>query len=297
MKHHFADFLDREDDYWTIVPNNERYAYSVDELLNRADNEKLVVVTISKDSANWKQIFDLPKLEELTLHEPSSAQVESIKELKNLKRLRLTHFRAKDIEFINELTNIEELVLEYVSGVSDLSPLRNLINLKSLHLENLRRVSNFDGLSGLLSLRYLFISGTIDWKQTIENFGFLSGLPKLEVFALMFIKHKQEYPAFLPILELKNLKRIKIGLGTLETREYAFIQTAQPNAYCGAFGKSMPWSPVSNLGKNELCPLGLGKRSFSRDHKRAKEKCIQLESDYERYKEEAKQIIETVTKH
>lgn len=292
MKYHFADLLDREEDYWTIVPNIDRYSYSADEIID--DKENARVVTVNKDDNNWKQIFDLPNLEELTLHEPSKAQVKSIKELKNLKRLRLSHFRAKDIEFINELVNIEELVFEYVSEFSDLSPLRNLTRLKSLHLENLRRVANFEGLSGLSSLRYLHLDGTLDWSQPIENFEFLKGLPNLEVFALGFVKVLKEYPAFVPILELQNLKRIKIGLSTLQTKEYAFIQVARPNVQCGAHGKHMPWSPFSDWGESEFMPLGKGKRSFSKDHKDAKAKCTQLETDFEKFKEEAKGIIKKV---
>ena len=62
MKHHFADLLDREDNYWTIVPNIDRYSYSVDELIDDKKNAK--VVTINKNDNNWKQIFDLPNLQE-----------------------------------------------------------------------------------------------------------------------------------------------------------------------------------------------------------------------------------------
>ncbi|MFT6443277.1 MAG: hypothetical protein ACJASM_002837 [Salibacteraceae bacterium] len=275
-----------------MVPNIDRYSYSADELID--DKENARVVTVNKDDNHWKQVFDLPNLKELTLHEPSKAQVESIKELKNLKRLRLSHFRAKDIEFINELLNIEELVFEYVSGFSDLSPLRNLTKLKSLHLENLRKVANFDGLSGLSSLRYLHLDGTLDWSQPIVDFEFLKGLPNLEVFALGFVKVLKEYPAFVPILELQNLKRIKIGLGTLQAKEYAFIQVAKPKVQCGAHGKDMPWTPISDWGESEFMPLGKGKRSFSKDHKNAKTKCIQLETDFEKFKEEAKEIIKKV---
>lgn len=73
MKHHFADLLDREDDYWTIVPNIERHSYSADGVIGDKQNAK--VVTVNRHDSNWKQIFDLPNLEELTLHEPSKDQV------------------------------------------------------------------------------------------------------------------------------------------------------------------------------------------------------------------------------
>ncbi len=55
MKHHFADLLDRENDYWTIVPNLERYSYSVEKLINDKGNAR--VVTVNKNDNNWKQVF------------------------------------------------------------------------------------------------------------------------------------------------------------------------------------------------------------------------------------------------
>lgn len=30
MKHHFGDFLDRTGDYWTTIPNRERFAFIAD---------------------------------------------------------------------------------------------------------------------------------------------------------------------------------------------------------------------------------------------------------------------------
>jgi hypothetical protein len=229
MKHHFGDFLDRTGDYWTTIPNRERYAFIAD--FDIANKEDVKILTISKpqNKDHWNQVFDCPNLEELTLHDPSKEQVQAIRKLTRLKRLRVTFFRATDIEFVGDLSNLEELILEYVSGFSDLSPLLRLSKLKSLHFENLRRVSNFDGLKGLNSLRYLHIDGTLDWNQPIDNFEFLKGLPNLEVFSLGFIINKTEFPAFLPILHLSKLKKIKIGRATFKTNEYAFLQTAIPN--------------------------------------------------------------------
>ncbi len=227
MKHHFGDHLDRTGDYWTIVPNRDRYVYRIEDI--SSGNKEITIVTISKEDKKWETIYSLPNLEELTLHEPSKEQLEGISKLWRLKRLRITHARPKNIEFLNTLVNLEELVLEYVSGFSDLSPLRDLPKLKSIHFENLRRVSDFEGLSGLKSLRYLNIDGTLDWKQPISDFEFLRGLPNLEVFSLGQVINKSPYPALLPALSLKKLKRFSVTWTILEAEEYALIEVGMPH--------------------------------------------------------------------
>lgn len=234
MKHHFGDFLDREGDYWTIVPNRERYAYAIGDV--PAGSKEITIVTIGCDDENWERIFTLPNLEELTLHEPSKEQLLAISQLLTLKRLRVTHARPKDIDFIRPLINIEELVLEYVSGFSDLSPLRSLKKLRSLHVENLRKVNEFGGLFGLESLKYLRIDGTLDWKQPILNFEFLKGLPNLEVLSFGQVINKTTFPALLPALALKKLKNIKISWNMLAAEEYALLEVALPGVEGAAWG-------------------------------------------------------------
>ena len=98
MKHHFADFLDRTGDYWTIVPNVERYSFSLDSIIEDIENAK--IVTITKHDEHWKQVFNLPNLEEITLHEPNKEQLESLNKLKQIKRLRITHARTKSIDVL-----------------------------------------------------------------------------------------------------------------------------------------------------------------------------------------------------
>lgn len=93
MKHHFADFLDREEDYWTIVPNRDRYSYEIDNIVN--NNLETNIVTISKSDEKWREIFNFPNLEELTLHEPSKEQINEISKLTQITRLRITHLRTK----------------------------------------------------------------------------------------------------------------------------------------------------------------------------------------------------------
>lgn len=286
MKHHFRDFLDRTGDYWTTIPNRERFAFIADFEIANKDKVKILTISKTQDKTHWKQIFDCPNLEELTLHDPSKEQVQTIRKLTNIKRLRITFFRATDIEFIGDLENLEELILEYVSGFSDLSPLTKLTKLKSLHFENLRRVSNFDGLRGLDSLRYLHIDGTLDWNQPIENFEFLKGLPNLEVFSLGFIINKSEFPAFLPILHLKKLKKIKIGRATFKTNEYAFLQVALPNV------EGCNWELCWDYNDNFEF---LGKRAgfVKKKNPIVKERCDEFIASFEKIKKESETIIKS----
>jgi Leucine-rich repeat (LRR) protein len=284
MKHHFGDFLDRTGDYWTIVPNVNRYSFSADSKIK--DKSKVKILTISKSDRHWTQAFDCPNIEEVTLHDPSKEQVEQIQQLKQLTRLRVTFFRAKDIEFIGNLHNLEEVVLEYVSGFSDMSPLQRLKKIKSLHFENLRRVSNFDGLRGLKSLRYLHIDGTLDWNQPIGNFEFVKGLPNLEVFSLGFVINKTEFPAFLPLLHLKKLKKLSIVRDTFKTNDFAFLQAAFPKV------KGCEWDLFWDTGDRFTF---LGKRAgfVFKKSPLLTEKREEFKKSFEKLKEEAKTMIKS----
>lgn len=286
MKHHFGDFLDRTGDYWTTIPNRERFAFISDFEISNKDEVKILTISKSQEKAHWEQIFDCPNLEELTLHDPSKEQVKAIGRLTNIKRLRVTFFRATDIEFIGELINLEELILEYVSGFSDLSPLLKLTKLKSLHFENLRRVSNFDGLQGLTSLRYLHIDGTLDWNQPIENFEFVKGLPNLEVFSLGFIINKTAYPAFLPLLHLKKLKKIKIVRDTFKTNEFAFLTVALPHV------EGCDWDLFWDM-KDRFTFLGKRAGLVYKSNPLLKQKCDEFTSLFEQLKNEASTLIKS----
>ncbi|ANF52626.1 hypothetical protein A0O34_19855 [Chryseobacterium glaciei] len=292
MRHHFADLLDREDEYWTIVPNNERNAYSIEKEIK--DKGSVRILTISKNHENWRQIFDFPNLEELTLHDPSKEQVEAIKDLTLLKRLRLSFFRAKDIEFIENLKNLEEVVFEYVSGFSNLSPLQKLTKLRSVHFENLRRVSNFDGLKGIDSLKYLHIDGTLDWNQPIDNFSFLEGLPNLEVLSLGFVINKTEFPAFLPVLTLKKLKRLIMGMATFSAKEYAFLNKALPNVIKGYTEDDTSWSAYYQKNNNgDIYFLGKGSRTVKPNASNATEKKEAAVKQFEIYEREAEETLKS----
>ncbi|GLU56935.1 leucine-rich repeat domain-containing protein [Dyadobacter frigoris] len=286
MKHHFGDFLDRTGDYWTTVPNRERFAFIADFEIANKNDVKILTINKHQKQEHWEQVFECLNLEELTLHDPSKEQVQAIRKLTKLKRIRVTFFRATDIEFLGDLTNIEEIILEYVSGFSDLTPLLKLTKLKSMHFENLRRVSNFDGLKGLDSLRYLHIDGTLDWNQPIENFEFLKGLPNLEVFSLGFIINKTEFPAFLPILHLNKLQKIKIGRATFKTNEYAFLQTAIPNVEGCSW--DLCWDYQNNF---EF----LGKRAgfVKKNSPIVKDRCDEFIKQYNQMKKEAMAIIKS----
>lgn len=244
MKHHFGDFLYRDGDYWTMVPNRDRYLYRLGGI--RIADDEVKVVTIGKNEENWERIYQFTNLEELTLHEPSNEQMHGLAKLSQLKRLRVTHARPKEISFVSTLVNLEELVLEYVSGFSDLTPISSLPRIKSLHCENLRKVSDFGGLSGTESLRFIRIDGTLDWKQPIANFEFLRGLPNLEVLSFGGFINKTPYPAFLPAMSLKKLKQVHLPPNMVGTDEYALLEVGLPDVFGTDWGPLRTWSYHGN---------------------------------------------------
>jgi hypothetical protein len=138
MRHHFGDMLDRGGGYWTIIPNRQRYAYRIGDLA--AGSSDITMLTIGRQDEHWQRVHSFPNLEELTLYEPSQEQLQAMCELRAITRVRITHARTNDIEFMRPLVALEELVLEYVSGFSDLSPLGALPRLRAVHFENLRKV-------------------------------------------------------------------------------------------------------------------------------------------------------------
>lgn len=233
MKHHFGDMLDRSGGHWNFVPNRERYAYHMPEWTS--GQKSISIATISKDDTDWKLIGTFPNLEELTLHSPSQDQLAFVNSLWRLKRLRITHARPKNLEFLARLQNLEEVILEYVSGFDDLSPLGELAGLRALHIENVRRVTDFSGLKTASSLRYLSIDGTIDWKQPVANFDFLQDLRQLEFLRLAWIRSLTTAPALLPLTKLKHLKKLKILRDLFGLEDYALLRAAFPTVEGAAF--------------------------------------------------------------
>jgi len=232
--------LDRDGGYWTVTPNRERHQYRIGDV--PAGSREITIITIGKGDEHWARAATLPNLEELTLHEPTKEQLGLCGELPGVRRLRITHARPKNLDFITQMTGVEELVLEYVSGFSDLSPLRELRRLHALHVENLRRVSSFGGLSGLSSLKYLSIYGTLDWKQPIEDFEFLRGVSNLEVLSMWQVINKAPYPALLPALSLKKLKKIRVHGSYLAAEEYALLEEGLEGVEGARWGAYRTWA-------------------------------------------------------
>lgn len=227
MKHHFADFVDRSGGHWSITPNADRFKHHLADVASAPKSTR--ILTITRNAANWHEAAKLPMLEELTLHEPSPAQLDFASTLWRLKRLRITHARPKDVAFLARLDNLEELVLEYVSGFDDLAPVGRLANLRALHLENLRRVRDFSGLRHAQGLRYLSIGGTLDWAQPVEDFSFLAALSRLEYLFFRGIRSLAEAPALLPLAQVGTLKKLGIPSYTFPLEEFALIEAAMPH--------------------------------------------------------------------
>jgi hypothetical protein len=221
MKHHFGDALDRSGGHWNFVPNVERYAYHMPEWTE--GQKQISIATISAEDQNWELIATFPNLVELTLHSPSHEQLAFVSQLWRLKRLRITHARPKNIEHLARLQSLEEIILEYVSGFSDLSPLSELANLTALHLENLRRVSDFSGLKNAKKLKYLSLDGTLDWDQPVESFEFLGGLSDLEFLRIMKVRTPKVGNPLESLLKLKCLKNLSFSANAFPVEIFAWI--------------------------------------------------------------------------
>ena len=284
MKHHFGDMLDRTGEYWTIIPNRERYRKT----LAQANQEDSILTILGSDS-DFERLSDFPNLEELTLHEPTKEQLSYLGSLTRIKRLRITHARPKDISFLEDMNELEELVLEYVSGFSDLSPLGQLPKLRSIHCENLRKVSCFDGLEGLVSLRFLSIYGTLDWKQPIENFSFVEGLPNLEVLALWQTINRSDFPATLPIALARSLKRLKIPWNELVAEEYALLDCALKDVEGTDWGPYTAFQRAENDVWFEFTGKGAG--ATKKGSKNEVARCAEYSKRYEELKDQAKTIL------
>lgn len=292
MKHHFGDLLDRDGDHWTIVPNRERYAHRVDAV--PAGDPAVRIMTIGAEDDSWRNVFTFPSLEELTLHAPSPEQLLAISDLRSLERLRITHARPKDLDFLRALERVEELVLEYVSGFTDLAPLRNLPRLRALHLENLRRVRDFGGLSGIASLRYLSIDGTLDWKQPIADFEFLRGLPGLEVLSFGRIICPAPFPALLPALSLGRLERLKLSWNMLAAEEYALLEEGLQGVAGAVWG---PFTRFTLSGGEEWFEFtGKGAGRVKCGHPDAEGRLAASAATYDAMKAEARRVIAELRK-
>lgn len=219
--------LDRSGGHWNFVPNFQRHAFHMPEWTS---GQKLIsIATISREDSNWEIVSTFPNLEELTLHSPSNEQIAFVSNLWRIKRLRITHARPKNLEFMARLQNLEEVILEYVSGFNDLSPLSELSRLRALHIENVRRVSDFSGLSNSQNLAYLSIDGTLDWAQPVEEFNFLGSLGSLEYLRLMNVRSPKTLQPLTCLAELKNLSKIMIGMSTFPLEVFAWLEAKIPH--------------------------------------------------------------------
>ncbi len=227
MEHHFSDFLDRTLGHWTFTENRLRWKFQFDDLAEVQSDFRCL--TVSKTTKNWRLLSEFSDLEELTLDRPSPQQVEWIQNLPRLKRLRLSFSRVKSLDVLGAMPDLEELILEYTSGIRDLSALATLTNLRSLHLENLRNVSDFSDLKELGTLRALGIRGTFDAAQKIENLNFLSSLKKLEQLSISSSRVFDETGLKEAIQGLGCIKKFSFSADQFELEFFAWLSVVFPD--------------------------------------------------------------------
>lgn len=211
--------------YWHTIKDNS--------FVECFKNNKVNPDTKKSRCHSWyrklENYFETSQFRRAYLYHPTREQVEAVIHLPKLKRLHIIKVQLKNIDFLKELRELEELKMVYVSGFSDLSPIGNLSKLKSLYIQNFRRISDFSSISSLRNLECLAINGTFDWKQSIENFNFLSELRNLEYFSVWLINCKAKFPLFLPALKLKKLKNVMLSRNEFSLEDYMFWERYFPN--------------------------------------------------------------------
>ncbi|KON78053.1 Uncharacterized protein NV38_0001332 [Leptospira kirschneri serovar Mozdok] len=172
-----------------------------------------------------------------------------------------------------------------------MEPIGKLKNLRSLHIENVRRVTNFAGLGHAKKLCYLSIYGTLDWRQPIESFGFISELKKLEYFDLGFVRSLAKTPALEALARLRNLKEIAIPDNIFVLLDYALLEIGLPGVKGSCF---LPFEKSkSSLDINGEWFNLLGKKAgrIKSTSPKAKEKYETHSKAYEEAKQDASKLL------
>ena len=271
MKHHWADFLMRDLGHWNFTENRHRWSSYFDDLENVPANAE--TVTINSDTKNWKHLPALTSVDELTLHEAKREHLQSIKLPPNIKRLRITHARPQDINFIAEADQIEELILEYVSGFNDLTPITHLPNLRAVHFENLRGMRDYSPLGKAPKLQNVSIYGTTDWYQPVNDFSFVNKLKCLEHLGIVCVKGEQPLNTLTTLSTHKHLKSLSVQSTVFTLEEFAWLFAATPNATQGH-------NKLSITVRDYITFLGRGERRIKASAKNAPDKVAQHQARY-----------------
>ena len=150
-------------------------------------------------------------------------------------------------------------------------------------------MTDFAGLSGLDSLRFLSVYGTLDWKQPVADFEFIRGIPNLEILSMWQVINKTAFPATLPVLSLKRLKRIKMAWNVLSTEEYALLEAGLPHVSGADWGPYTEFKRAEGDVWFEFTGKGAGATKFG--SKNAETRCAQFAEKYTQMKDRAAQLI------
>ena len=156
-------------------------------------------------------------------------------------------------------------------------------------MENL--ISNVSSITGIESLKYIYINGTFDWSQPVENFDFLSEIPNLEILGMGFgVKVlNSTYPIFKSIIKNKKIKKLRLGRAFCSLEDYAFVEVllGQENI---TYADDTPVRLIYERD-GQIDFLGKGIRSISSAN--SIDKCEKIIKEYENLKTKAKEYLES----
>ena len=220
-------------------------------------NLKTLDLSISDSQiTDWSPLAELTQLEHLNLVQTSDRS--SILEM--------------DLSFLKALTNLRSLEItvratrsgEYITMLSDLSPLAGLTNLQALRLDGLTDVADLSPLAGLAGLETLSLRGakydprgvSYDVIGSASDLSPLAGLTNLKSLSLLGLQTAQSLE---PLSRLTSLQELYLCSRLEQTDALAPLEALTNlqtlELYASQYGIGSATDPLTDMPAVSLEPL------------------------------------------
>jgi len=172
-------------------------------------------ITLVRLPQDFDVIWQLPRLERLSLSGYRSTELRPPKPLSKLRNLYLGFGGMENLELLDMTPNITSVEILRTKGLGDLLPLASLTKLQFIALGDLAQVKRFPDCSRLKKLRRIYL----DTMNGLEDLSGLAQAPALEDFIL--VNSKAPASLLAPLVDHPKLKRVALGLASRKANQEA----------------------------------------------------------------------------